>query len=147
MARLLNAIIAQGGATAMAGPVSALTLQEMMTEDPDRTAWHVALDKAETVTGFQWIAPHPALPAEACDIATFVALGRTGHGIGSALFAETAKAARGLRYRWINAAIRADNSGAQTYYQSRGFRLYGETPPVHLVDGTRVSRILMRHDL
>ena len=62
---------------------------------------------------------------DAAEIATFTKIGKTGLGIGSALFRATEKAARGLGYTWINANIRADNAGGLAYYQSRGFEDYG----------------------
>lgn len=147
MARLLNEIIARGGTTAMTDPVTAEDLRAMMDQSSAGSAWHVALDDAEAVTGFQWIERHDALPPEACDIATFVRVGQTGHGIGSALFTATAKAARAMGYRWINATIRADNEGGLTYYQSRGFRPYGVLEGVRLADGTAVDKIMKRFDL
>ena len=94
MARLLNRIIEIGGTTAITKPVTAAGLAERLADRPDRSAWHVAVDENEEVAGFQWIAPNPSLPNGACDIATFVEVGRTGLGIGSALFEATAQAGR-----------------------------------------------------
>ena len=147
MARLLNEIIAAGGTTALTRPVTREDLTEWMAYAPGRTAWHAAVDHAEAVQGFQWIEPHDDLPPEACDIATFVQLGRSGLGIGSALFEATAGAARRLGYDWINATIRADNDGGLIYYQSRGFRDYGRLEQVRLGDGRIVDKRLMRFDL
>ena len=50
-------------------------------------------------------------PPRPVDVATFVQIGATGLGIGSALFYATPTAAKGLGYVWINANIRADNDG------------------------------------
>ncbi|WP_227269146.1 GNAT family N-acetyltransferase [Roseobacter weihaiensis] len=147
MANLLNAIIEKGGTTALTRPVTADDLADWMATDAQRSAWHVALDEAEQVVGFQWISPHPKLPAEAADIATFVQIGRTGLGIGSALFSATAKAAKDLGYSWINATIRADNTGGLTYYQSRGFRDWAVDEAVLLESGTIVDKISKRYDV
>ena len=147
MAALLNAIIAQGGTTALTQPVTAADLAAKMAAYAGRTAWHLAEDDAGAVLGFQWLAPHPKLVPEAVDIATFVELGRTQLGIGSALFGATCQAARALGYRWINATIRADNSGGLAYYQSRGFQEYGRESNIALADGTRVDRVHTRFDL
>lgn len=147
MAALLNEIIALGGTTAMTNPVSRAEMDAHLRCHPDAAAWHVAEDEAGEILGFQWIAPHPALPDEAVDIATFAKVGRTGIGIGSALFRATEQAARDLGYRWINAAIRADNGGGLAYYQSRGFADYGKVTDVVLDDGTRVDKVLKRFDL
>ncbi len=147
MARMLNAIIEKGGTTALTRPVTADDIAERMESNADRSAWHVALDSEEQVVGFQWIMPNLKLPSEAVDIATFVQLGQTGLGIGSALFTATAGAAKDLGYEWINATIRADNDGGLTYYQSRGFRDWAFDENVALADGQRVDKISKRFDL
>ncbi len=147
MAKLLNAIIEKGGTTAMTRAVTAADIQDLMSIKTDRSAWQVALDDAEAVVGFQWIAPHVKLPPQACDIASFVQLGRTGLGIGSALFDATRKAAMELGYDWINATIRADNEGGLTYYQSRGFRDWAVDRDVKLDSGQVVDKISKRFDL
>jgi len=118
-----------------------------MAGNPDRSAWQVALDDDEKVVGFQWIAPAEYLPPQAADIATFVQIGRTGLGIGSALFKATSKAAKSLGYVWINANIRADNEGGLIYYRSRGFQDYSVIEGYELADGTRVDKRLKRFDL
>lgn len=147
MANLLNQIIETEGTTALTRHVTAEDIGDWMNSHADRSAWHVALDEREQVTGFQWISPHPKLPVEAADIATFVELGLTGLGIGSALFSATARAAKDLGYLWINATIRADNLGGLTYYQSRGFRDWAFDDNVTLGNGQIVDKISKRHDL
>lgn len=147
MARLLNAIIEKGGTTALTRPVTGRDIADWMAVQAPRSAWHVALDEAEQVVGFQWITPHENLPPEAVDVATFVALGQSGLGIGSALFDATRKAARDLGYQWINATIRADNEGGLTYYQSRGFRDWAYDEGVRLDSGLIVDKISKRFDL
>jgi GNAT superfamily N-acetyltransferase len=122
-------------------------ISDWMSGDAARSAWHVALDASGDVVGFQWIAPNPRLPSEACEIASFVKLGRTGLGIGSALFDATAAAAARLGYVWIDATIRADNEGGLIYYQSRGFRDYAFEQNVVLQGGQTVDRIRKRYDV
>lgn len=147
MARLLNDIIKKGGTTALTRPVTGSDLGDRMTSSPARSAWHVAVNEAEEVVGFQWAAPHDDLPQEAVDIATFVQVGQTGLGIGSALFDATKAAAKSLGYVWINATIRADNEGGLTYYQSRGFRDWHFDEGVRLGSGQVVDKISKRYDL
>jgi len=147
MARLLNEIIKIGGTTALVRPVTGDDLADWMAVTPERAAWHVALDRDEKVVGFQWISPHEKLPHNACDIATFVQVGQTGLGIGSALFAATSAAAKSLGYKWINATIRADNDGGLTYYQSRGFRPWAIEESMTLDSGLIVDRISKRYDV
>lgn len=147
MADLLTGIVRAGGTTARTAPIAGREMAQMMATAPDRSAWHVALNRDGALRGFQYIEPHPDLPPEACDIATFVQLGRSGLGIGSALFTATATAAKALGYVWINANIRADNEGGLIYYQSRGFRDYGRLEGVALASGQRVNKILKRYDI
>jgi len=147
MASLLNEIIAIGGTTALTRPMTGQDMLERMSVDADQSVWHVALDRTEAVVGFQWVNPKSTLPAEACDIATFVQVGQIGLGIGSALFDATKKAAKDLGYRWINANIRDDNEGGLIYYQSRGFVDYDLQEGVTLSDGSIVTKKLKRYDL
>lgn len=147
MADLLNEIIAEGDTTAITRPVTPDDLRDWMTRAQDRAAWHLAEDEAGTVMGFQWIEPAEYLPDEAAEIATFARQGRSGLGIGSALFRATEQAARALGYGWINANIRADNSGGLAYYQSRGFEDYGRKTGVAIGDGQVVDKVLKRYNL
>ncbi|KIN62851.1 Acetyltransferase, gnat family [Sulfitobacter noctilucicola] len=147
MAHLLNAIIEAGGTTALTRSVKGDDLAEWMEFAPERSAWHVAVDAQEKIVGFQWIEPESSLPPEAANIATFVQIGQTGLGIGSALFEATRRAAKSLGYVWINANIRADNEGGLIYYQSRGFQDYGRVENYRMGDGQIVDKILKRYDL
>lgn len=147
MADLLNVIIKKGGTTAKTEVVTAKDINEWMGFKPDQSAWHVAVDDREAVCGFQWFEPAEYLPPEACSIASFVKIGRTGLGIGSSLFEATKTAAKQLGYVWINANIRTDNEGGVTYYQSRGFRDWRFDHDVELADGTIVSKVHKRYDI
>ena len=147
MARLLNAIIDQGGTTAMTKRITRHDIAEWMNENDGKAAWHVALNAEEDVIGFQWIAPADYLPDDAAEIATFVQIGQTGFGIGSKLFDVTRKAAKEIGYKWINANIRADNQGGLIYYQSRGFVDYGRIDGYKLNNGQHVDKVLKRFDI
>jgi len=147
MARLLNAIIKQGGATAITAQISSGDLADWMAANDGRAAWHVAVNEKEEVIGFQWIESASYLPPEAAEIATFVRIGQTGLGIGSRLFDATRAAARVIGYKWINANIRADNEGGLIYYQSRGFQDYGKIEDYEMSDDHIVDKVLKRYDL
>lgn len=147
MARLLNEIIKQGGTTALTKPLTEDDMKSWMASDAARSAWHLAEDDAGGLLGFQLITPHPNLPPKACDIASFVRVGQAGLGVGSKLFEATRTAAHDLGYDWINATIRADNSGGLAYYQSRGFENWARDEYVALDNGMTVSKISKRYDL
>ena len=142
---LLAEIIAKGGTTAIVQPVSGEDIKDWMTTA--NAVWHVAENDRGTLLGFQWIEPHPDLPEDATDIASFVRIGQTGLGIGSALFEATKTAARKLGYRKIDAIIRADNAGGLAYYQSRGFETIRHLADTELEDGTRIDKIWKRFEL
>ena len=120
MAALLNAIIDAGGTTALTRAVTGEDLAEWMAADPDRSAWHLAVDGREQVVGFQWIEPAGYIPPEAAEIATFVQIGQTGLGIGSKLFNATKAAAKGLGYTRINASKNVKVSVANVTYNYCG---------------------------
>ncbi|WP_238366423.1 GNAT family N-acetyltransferase [Mesobacterium pallidum] len=145
MTELLNEIIAIGGTTAYINPRRPAELQAQMAEPG--AIWHLAEAEDGTLLGFQWIAPHPAYGPDVANIATFARAGRTGLGIGSALFEATKEAARTAGFAWINAEIRADNAGGLIYYQSRGFEDHGRITGYVMEDGTSVDKILKRYDL
>lgn len=147
MAELLNTIIEKGGTTAKTEKVSLTDLERYIRHYSGRNAWFLAEDDVGSVLGFQYIEPNESLPSDAADIATFVKIGETGHGIGSKLFERTKLAAHDLGYAWINATIRADNTGGLAYYQSRGFEDYATQENVKLKDGSCVSKIKKRFNL
>ncbi len=146
MTDLLNEIIAVGGTTAIATPVAVEDLQARIAGDP-RAIWHVAETETGEIVGFQWVEPHAEHGPEVGEIATFAKIGKTGLGIGSALFRATEAAARQAGYDWINANIRADNDSGLTYYQSRGFEDYGRIEGYRMSSGQVVDKVLKRYDL
>lgn len=147
MATLLNEVIEKGGTTALTEPVARGDLTDWIRHFNGRNAWFLAEDAEGALLGFQWIEPKDSLPTDACDIATFTQIGRTRLGCGSALFEATRTAARRLGYAWINATIRADNSGGLAYYQSRGFETYQRHLGVQLANGETVDRVSKRFQL
>lgn len=136
LAELLGEIIALGGTTAIKEQ-SRAEMEAWIVSNPANSVMMVAESDRGELLGFQSIEPHPALPEDACDIATFTRVGHAQLGIGSALFSKTEPAAKALGYVWINAAIRHENTGGIVYYQSRGFERYEITP----------EQTLMRYDL
>lgn len=140
MADLINQI-----GTAQSPEVTRDDVVRWMTQNAGQSAWHVAEDELGNLLGFQWVAPHPDLPAEAAEIATFVTSGDFGLRAGSKLFEATKTAARKLGYHWINATVQSDNSGGQIYYQSRGFENWRRS--AQLPNLWSVDKISKRFDL
>lgn len=146
MAALLNEVIAKGGTTAITTPVSREMMLEWMERDP-LSIWHIAEDGAGELLGFQWVDQWDPVQRETGHIATFARVGRTGLGIGSALFNATREAAREAGFRRIEAEIRADNAGGLAYYQSGGFEDAGRREGVLLEDGNVVDKVIKVYEL
>lgn len=121
MATLLNRIIEVGGTTALEETVSEEGLRTWMERAPGKSIWTVCIADGDVI-GFQWVEPHPELPEDAADIASFVQIGATGQGVGRRLFEATRARCAALGYTWINAAIRSDNKSGLGYYTRMGFR-------------------------
>jgi L-amino acid N-acyltransferase YncA len=149
MAALLNEIIAIGGTTAYEEPFSSESLDHHYVAAPNLIACTVAEQDGELL-GFQglfWPTAADPFPMGWAFIATFARVGRTGGGVGRALFAATVQAARGAGVRTIDATIRADNTSGLTFYGRMGFTDYDCIARVPLKDGTLVDRIRKRFDL
>lgn len=144
LADLLNAVIAAGGTTALEEPFSPDWLAMSFLNGPDVLSCFVAEDEEGALLGFQTLVRNSGLPDGVVDIATFAKLGGTQRGIGSALFAATAKRAAELGLGAINATIRGDNTGGLAFYSKQGFIDHGVTPGVPLKDGTPVDRVHKR---
>lgn len=141
MLAILNAIIAKGGTTAIEEPLDAGTFRRWFLDGPQSLSCLVA-EQDGTILGFQSLARHSKLPPDWGDIATFAAAPKSG--AGSALFAETLKAAAALNLAVINATVRADNAGGLAFYERMGFRTWRTDGAVPLKDGTPVDRISKR---
>ena len=72
-------------------------------------------------------------------------LGTSHAGRDFATYMRAAAVAHG--YAWIDAEIRADNTGGLAYYQSRGFEDYGRRTGYRLANGQVVDKVLKRLDL
>lgn len=149
MATVLNAIIAIGGTTAHERPFDPDRMRDHYVTSPHSIACHVA-EREGRVVGFQSLAwPKDAndpMPPGWAIIATFVADGQQGHGIGQALFAATRAAALAAQVATIDATIRADNTGGLRYYSGLGFTDYAVLRDIPLRSGHRVDRIRKRYD-
>jgi L-amino acid N-acyltransferase YncA len=130
MAELLNAIIAKGGTTAHRRPFSTERMVGHYVA-AERGIHCAVADAGGAILGFQaldwpspgWTGANP-LAVDWATIATFVAIGAQGRGVGQLLFAATLAAARRAGVRAIDATIRRENAGGLAYYGGLGFRDY-----------------------
>ncbi len=149
MADLINAIITPGGTTAYEDPFDPAALDAEFISLPQLVSCFVA-EEDGVIAGFQSLtrafADDP-LPDNWASIATFTRIGLTQRGAGSALFAQTLRAAREAGITTIDATIRADNTGGLAFYSRLGFGDYAALRAVPLKNGTPVDRIRKRFDI
>lgn len=123
LAELLNAIIAQGGTTALEYPYDPAQLAQAYLTGPDVHCCVVAVDdETGRLEGFQTLGRQSRLPVDVGDIGTFARVGGKQRGVGTALFAATVDRARQRGLAQINATIRADNAGGLAFYDKLGLR-------------------------
>ncbi len=143
---LLNDIIRAGGTTAIETPLTEAELAEwFVTGDPVVSS--VTAERDGLALGFQMISTYDPMPAGWADIATFVRIGTTQGGIGTALFTATCRCARAAGLTTLKATIRCDNTGGLAYYARIGFRDYDANPSFTLSDGRVVGQVHRRFDL
>ena len=148
LADLLNTIIARGGTTALQDPFTGPSLAAKYLTGPDVICCFVAVDATMgRLEGFQTLGRDAELPPDVGDIGTFVRVGDTQRGVGSALFAATRTEAKARGLSAINATIRADNTGGLTFYGRMGFVDHSVTAGMPLKDGTPVDRVHKRYAL
>ena len=148
LADLLNAIIAQGGTTALQDSFTPETLAHTYLDGPAVHLCLVAVDSATNrIEGFQTLGRYPTLPDDVGDIGTFARVDGAQRGVGSALFTAMVDSARALGLSAINATIRADNGGGIAFYTKQGFIDHAVTAGVPLNDGTPVDRVHKRYPL
>jgi GNAT superfamily N-acetyltransferase len=148
MAALLNAIIAQGGTTALEQAFTPELFALAYLDGPDVLYCFVAVDvDTQRIEGFQTLGRYAGLPDDVGDIGTFARIDGKQRGVGSALFAATRARARGLGLTAINATIRADNAGGLAFYGKQGFEDHSVRTAVPLKDGRPVDRVSKRFRL
>ncbi len=130
MALILNEIISIGGSTAYRKSFDAHGVIDTFISPKRGISCFLAVEGSQVI-GFQaleWADPdwpgEDPLPPDWAVIATYVDPKAHKQGVGRALFAQTALAAKDAGVRFIDATIRKENCGGQAYYQGVGFRDY-----------------------
>jgi GNAT superfamily N-acetyltransferase len=144
LSALLNRIIEIGGTTAYQTPFTEARFADEFLNPSTRIACTLALCE-DRPCGFQFLGrptkdAYPTPEAWAF-IASFVAPGMQGHGIGRALWTGTLSAARSAGVQAIDATIRADNFAGLRFYSGLGFTEWDVIRGKPLRDGTPVDRI------
>jgi L-amino acid N-acyltransferase YncA len=142
LATLLNEIISRGGTTALEEPFTPDALARTLLIGVDVICCFVVVRRATgQLLGFQTLERSHRPPYDIGDIGTFVRVGLTQTGVGSALFTATRTEAQRNGLQAINASIRADNIGGNTFYDRVGFVYHRVEHAAPLKDGTPVDRI------
>lgn len=130
MAAILNEIISIGGTTAYRQSFDAQGIISEFISPKLGISCFVAIEDSRLL-GFQalaWCDPdwpgEDPLPADWAGIATYVAPHAHKKGVGRELFVKTAMAAKESGVRFINAAIRKENTGGLAFYHRMGFADY-----------------------
>ncbi|HLR46046.1 MAG TPA: GNAT family N-acetyltransferase [Deinococcales bacterium] len=122
LAGLLNDIIAEGGKTAIATPLTGPQFAEWFIIGPHCLSCLVATTDG-AIVGFQALERfHRDLPRGTADIATFVAGRARASGSGRRLAEATLALAEKTGVQCIRAVIQRSNGDAIGYYRSLGFR-------------------------
>ena len=146
LALLLNDIILAGGTTALETPLTEAELSEWFVTG-DSVVSCVLAERGGAALGFQMISTYDPMPEGWASIGTYVRIGTTQGGIGSALFRQTCINARRAGLTTLKATIRCDNTGGLAYYARIGFRDYDADPGFTLADGRAVGQVHRRFDL
>lgn len=143
MAEVINPIILAGGTTAFEDALTEQDMTKLVFDRPQLVSCFVAEDQCG-LAGFQYLMHEKPCSA---GIATFARLSPKRRGVGTALFAETLRAANDAGLLYIDAKIRADNVGGLAYYGRMGFQDHSVIPGVPLRNGTPVDRVIKRRTL
>ncbi|WP_022702512.1 GNAT family N-acetyltransferase [Pseudorhodobacter ferrugineus] len=144
---ILNAIIALGGTTAIETPLTKAEMVEWFLMPGPRVFFCTVAVQDGVMVGFQSVGRADYLPAACGEMGTYARIGQNQKGVGSALFAETIRAARGLGLTQLNAKIRCDNTGGLAYYSRMGFGDGQPAPDVTLKSGKVIARVHKRFGL
>ena len=143
---ILNPIIAAGVYTVFDTPFTVEAEEAYLKGFPARGIFHVAVDAAGRVVGFQSMEPF-ATYTHAFDhvgtLGTYVDLAARRQGIATALFGATFEAARGKGYEKLFTFVRADNPAALATYVAHGFGVVGTARRHAKIAGAYVDEILI----
>lgn len=113
-----------------------------------REAFHVAVDAAAGIVGFQsldlWSSLLPSM-AHVGQVGTFLLPGWRGLGVGRQLWSATEAFARESGYRKLAIQVRASNAVGQAFYRRLGFRECGRLTRQVIIDGSEDDEVLMEY--
>ena len=111
-----------------------------------REAFHVAVDPAHGIVGFQSLdlwSPLLTSMAHVGQVGTFLLPEWRGQGVGRQLWTVTEAFARQAGYLKLAIQVRASNTAAQAFYRRLGFHACGRLTRQVIIDGFEDDEILM----
>ncbi|MGC8782152.1 MAG: GNAT family N-acetyltransferase [Anaerolineae bacterium] len=141
---VLDSVVGEDGQTVLERRRTVMPKRALLRHLPPRS-WLTVAQVGNAVAGFQVIAPY-AHPARAVDhvatLESYVLAALRGQDLDQAMSRATFEAARALGFRKLVIHVRADDPGAQRFYERLGFRPCGRLMEQALVDGRYVDELL-----
>jgi RimJ/RimL family protein N-acetyltransferase len=111
-----------------------------------REAFHVAIDVAGTIVGYQSLDRYSTIlrsMAHVAQVGTFLLPEWRGRGIGQSLFAATRRFALAAGYQKLVIQVRGSNGAGQRFYRRLGFIECGRLRDQVIIDGHKDDEIVM----
>jgi RimJ/RimL family protein N-acetyltransferase len=146
IARVLHTIVAERIHSAIDEAWDADEQRSYLASLSSRDAFHVAIDEAGNVVGYQSLDRYSTVlgsMAHVGQLGTFLMPEWRGRGVGQALFAETRRFAASAGYSKLVIQVRASNPAAQSFYKRLGFVECGRLRRQVVIDGREDDEILM----
>jgi len=132
VARLINAVIAEGAPVLLTGPFSDEEERDFLEAIPARGGFHVAearepVDPLRIVAAQVFVPYADDMPAHdhVAVVGTWVAAPWRRHGLGRALSERTFALARERRFTKVFTDVRADNTDSLAFHLAMGFTVAG----------------------
>jgi L-amino acid N-acyltransferase YncA len=164
MARLINAVIAEGAPVLLTGAFTEEQERVYLAELPARAGFHVAeapggrsaagaeggAHAAPAIVAAQVFAPFAAgMPAHShvAEMGTWVDAAWRRHGLGRALWERTSALARERHFTKVFTDVRADNLDSLAFHLSLGFSVAGTARGQALIGGRAFDVVFIERGL
>ena len=154
VARLINAVIAEGAPVLLTGSFSDEQERAFLEELAPRGGFHVAetrdADGASTLVAAQVFAPYAeAMPAHdhVAVMGTWVDAAWRRRGAGRSLWERTEALARSRGFTRVFTDVRADNLDSLAYHLALGFGVAGVARALAVIDGRAYDVVFIERGL
>jgi L-amino acid N-acyltransferase YncA len=151
LARVLNPLIASGSYTVLDRSFTVDEERNFIRSFPERGIFHVAQQEpGDLIVGFQNVEPFSTYTqafAHVGVIGTYLDPSGQRKGIGRLLFESTRWAAREKGYEKFFAFVRADNTGALSFYKRIGFSVIGIAKQQAKINGEYIDEVMIERPI